>query len=97
MAGSTRQRSQIYVTCRPIFSGQNAQVRKTKKIKELIKGKGSLRPLLRDIGETRLVEILRDLLESRTFESEFCAKKEFPHLFRLSPLRDAHPTQGIGS
>ncbi len=83
-------RREVYLLCRPIFSGSNAQVRKLKKVKELVgNSKVALAPLLRDIGEAKLIEILRDLLESRTFESELRAKVEFPELFRPSPFRDA--------
>jgi hypothetical protein len=65
-------------------------VRKLKKVKELVNNsRKSLKPLLRDDGETRLVETLRHLLESRIFESELRAKVEFPDLFRPSPFRDA--------
>src|SRR5438105_1726251 len=79
----------VYVLCRPIFSGINAQVRKLKKVKELVNNsRNSLQPLLRDIGEAKLVRILRYLLEGRIFESELRAKVEFPDLFRPSPFRD---------
>jgi hypothetical protein len=88
--GLDNSRRQVYLLCRPIFSGNNAQVRKLKKVKELVeKSKTSLRPLLEDIGEAKLVEILRNLLENRIFESELRAKVEFPDLFRPSPFRDA--------
>jgi len=88
MLSSDYYRRRAYVLCRPIFSGSDAQVRKTKKVKELVnKSKNSLEPLLRDIGKARLVEILRSLLENRIFESELRAKVEFPDLFRPSPLR----------
>lgn len=86
MEDSPRRR--VYVLCRPIFSGTNAQVRKLKKVKELVsKSRKSLQPLLREIGEARLIEILRDLLENRIFESELRAKVEFPVLFHPLPFR----------
>ena len=80
----------VYLLCRPIFSGNNAHIRRHKKIKELLnKSKEPLRPLLEDIGEERLIEIVRSLLECRIFASELRAKVEFPDLFRPSPSRDA--------
>lgn len=82
-------RLRVYVVCRPIFSGNEAHVRKLK-VKELVNNnKESLGPLLQDIGETKLIETLRGLLEDRIFESEPRAKVEFPELFRPSPIRDA--------
>lgn len=90
MGDSARHRRRIYLTCRPIFSGVNAQVRKQRKIKELVnKSKKSLQPLLRDIGEAKVIEILKSLLEKRIFESELRAKVEFPDLFRPSPFRNS--------
>jgi len=86
---SNDSRRRVYLLCRPIFSGNNALVRRHRKVKELVNGNGSLKPLLKDIGEARLVEILRDLLENRIFESELKAKVAFPELFRPSPIRDA--------
>ena len=84
---ATRRR--VYVACRPIFSGHDSRVRRARKVKELVNNsKKSLEPLLRDFGEQTLINILRDLLEDRIFESELRAKVVFPELFRPSPLRD---------
>ena len=83
-------RRRVYVDCRPIFSGDNAQVRKKMKIKQLIRAsKGPLAPILKDMGEAKVVAIAQDLLENRVFASEPRAKVEFPTLFRSSPLREA--------
>ncbi len=84
---STAQRRRIYIHCRPIFSGVNAQVRKKKRIKELVDGSNaSLQPLLNDIGQKQVMKILQSLLDSGIFASETRAKLEFPDLFRPSFL-----------
>ena len=91
MAESTKtaKRRRVYVHCRPIFSGDNALVRKPKSIKTLVdSNRASLQPLLNDKTEQQVMDILRHLLERRIFESEICAKVEFPDLFRPPSLRD---------
>lgn len=82
-------RRRVYVHCRPIFSGATAQVRKKKKIKDLVCGSwASLQPLLNDIDKSRVIDILQSLLEARIFESEARAKTEFPDVFSSSSIRD---------
>ena len=91
MAESTRTatRRRVYVHCRPIFSGDNALVRKKKDIKSLVDGnRSSLQPLLNDISEHEVMDVLRYLLERCIFESEARAKVEFPDLFRPPSVRD---------
>ena len=48
----------------------------------------SLRPLIKDFGDNKVIDIARILLEGRIFESELRAKIEFPELFLSSPARD---------
>lgn len=87
---SNAEKRRVFVLCRPIFSGENARVRKLKKVKEMVNSsRKSLSPLLNELGEAKLVEALRSLLENRIFESELRAKAEFPDLFRPSPSRHA--------
>ena len=90
MVTSPQHKRRVYVLCRPNFSGDNALVRRPKKIKELLhKSKKSVRPLLQEIGEAKLLEIVKSLLEGRVFETELRAKVEFPELFRPAADRDA--------
>lgn len=78
----TAQRRRVYIHCRPIFSGVNAQVRKQKKIMELVnKNAASLQQLFNDIGQKKVIKILRYLLDKHIFEAEARAKVEFPDLF----------------
>ncbi|KAF2193164.1 hypothetical protein K469DRAFT_285515 [Zopfia rhizophila CBS 207.26] len=77
----------VYVLCRPIFSDNNAQVRNLKNVKELVNNsRKSMQLLQRDIGEAKLVEILRYMLKSRNFEPKLRAKVEFPDFFRPLPF-----------
>lgn len=83
-------RQRVYIHARPIFSGNNAQLRRRKKVVELVQAyKVTLDPLLEELGESRLVDILRKLLEDRVFESDLRAKAEFPGLFSPILARDA--------
>ncbi|KAF6814843.1 ubiquinol-cytochrome-c reductase cytochrome c1 [Colletotrichum sojae] len=84
------ERQRVYTTCRAIFSGNAALLRKPKTVrKELINNQKPLEHLFHEFGEARLTEIARQLLESRIFESDLRAKVEFPDLFRTSALQDA--------
>ncbi|ROT43664.1 hypothetical protein SODALDRAFT_355886 [Sodiomyces alkalinus F11] len=73
MAESSPGDQEIYCLCRGIFSGQAAEMRNPKKIKNL------------SFGERKLVLNLKRLLEARIFESDTRAKAEFPALFPASP------------
>lgn len=87
---SLEDRRQVYRTCRAIFSGQKAQFRKDKIVRKvLLDNKASLKALFERYGEDTLVEIVRQLLEDRTFASELKAKAAFPSLFHTTPERDA--------
>jgi hypothetical protein len=89
MEHTTVQRRRVYLACRAIFTGQNALVRKPKKIKELVEEhRRSLKPLIQDIGINKVTEILRTLLEGQIFQSELKAKLQFPELFCSTPGRN---------
>ncbi|KAI1209798.1 uncharacterized protein F4807DRAFT_90313 [Annulohypoxylon truncatum] len=76
----------VYLACRAIFAGDKAQLRRPKKVREeIVKRPWALGSLTHDLGIEKVVEILRDLLERRVFESELKAKVEFPELFHSSP------------
>ncbi|XXH02984.1 hypothetical protein Hte_009374 [Hypoxylon texense] len=90
MVHKIADRRRIYLACRAIFAGDKANLRKPKKVREEIEKRPSvLGPLNRDLSIEKVVEILRDLLERRVFESELKAKIEFPELFFSSPTQDA--------
>ncbi|KAI1772566.1 hypothetical protein F4818DRAFT_424788 [Hypoxylon cercidicola] len=90
MAHQIADRRRVYLACRAIFVGDKAQLRRPKKVREEIEKRPSaLGSLNRDLGIEKVVEILRDLLERRVFESELKAKVEFPELFLSSPRQEA--------
>lgn len=90
MTYTSNERQRVYTTCRAIFSGNAALLRRPKKVRnELIKNRKPLESLFNEFGEPKLTDIARQLLESRIFESDLRAKVEFPDLFRTSPLQDA--------
>lgn len=90
MAYQIADRRRVYLACRAIFAGDKAHLRRPKKVREEIEKRPSaLGSLNRDLGIEKVVEILRDLLERRVFESELKAKVEFPELFVSSPRQEA--------
>jgi len=89
MAHPLADNQRVYLTCRPIFAGNNAQLRKLKKIRELVdEHKSSISHLIKDFGAEKVVDILKSLLERGIFQSQVKAKIEFPELFQSSPARD---------
>jgi hypothetical protein len=87
------EKRRVFLAFRSIIVGQNAQLRKAKKVREVVQQhQSSFGPLLRDYGLNRVVDIIKALLEDRIFESELKAKIAFPELFQLSPARDVQRT-----
>lgn len=90
MAYSAVDRCRVYLACRPIFAGNNALLRKLKKIRELLlTHQKSIQPLIQDFSIEKVADIVKILLEKRIFQSDVKAKIEFPELFHSSPARDA--------
>ena len=76
----------VFLVCRAVFTGDKAKIRQLKKVRRVFEAhRAQLRPLTAALGEDRAIEIVRDLLERRIFESDFRAKLEFPDLFRSDP------------
>lgn len=89
MPHSSADKRRVYLACRAIFAGNNAQLRRPKKIRELVDAhESSLSPLIRDCGANKVLDILKSLLEQGIFQSQVKAKIEFPELFQSSPTRD---------
>ncbi|OHE97565.1 hypothetical protein CORC01_07180 [Colletotrichum orchidophilum] len=90
MSYSNEDLERVYCACRAIFSGTDAQLRKKKKVREvLIKNRGSLTLLFASFGEEKTILMSQFLLENRAFESDLRAKVLFPSLFESTPQRDA--------
>lgn len=89
MQHSCPDKQRVYLACRAIFAGSYAQLRKPKKIRELVHAhKSSFPSLIRDYGVEKVLDILKSLLEQGIFQSQVKAKIEFPELFLSSPTRD---------
>ncbi|OTB00697.1 hypothetical protein M426DRAFT_65441 [Hypoxylon sp. CI-4A] len=88
MAFTKEEKRRVYLACRPIFTGDKAQLRKAKKVREEIVKRPQALVSVNDFTIEKVVEITRDLLERRVFESELKAKVEFPELFYSSPAQE---------
>jgi len=86
---SSSDKRRVYLACRTVFAGPNAQLRKPKKVRELIEvHRSAFSPLIKDFGLEKVTEIILILLNGRIFQSELKAKIAFPELFRTTPSRD---------
>ncbi|TDZ33037.1 hypothetical protein C8035_v006166 [Colletotrichum spinosum] len=76
------ERQQVYLACRSVFYGHNAQPRKPSKVHNvIIRHKASLGPLVEDLGEAKVVNIIHHLLKDKIFRHEERARAEFPGIF----------------
>ncbi|KAF8540206.1 hypothetical protein BDD12DRAFT_880863 [Trichophaea hybrida] len=86
MAYSSADGRRVFLTYRTVFTGPHAQIRKSKKVREVIEQhRGSFKLLIKDFGFDKIADIVKTLLDQRVFESELKAKIAFPE---LSPARD---------
>ncbi|KAI8633610.1 hypothetical protein F5Y19DRAFT_246414 [Xylariaceae sp. FL1651] len=91
MASTEAEIIRVYLACRAIFSGNKALLRKQKAVRKVVEQRSeALRPLTNDLGKSKVVLILQDLLAGRIFESENRARIAFPKLFHSSPEQDTY-------
>lgn len=91
MAYSSADGRRVFLAYRTVFTGPHAQIRKSKKVREVIEQhRGSFQTLIRDFGFDKVADIVKTLLDQRVFESELKAKIAFPELFQTSLARDVH-------
>lgn len=80
----------VYLHCSSIFSGANAQVRRVKKISQLLeKHKASIKILTKEFTLPAVAAIAKELLEEQIFESLPRAKLRYPELFQPSETQEA--------
>ncbi|KAL9614420.1 MAG: hypothetical protein Q9167_001091 [Letrouitia subvulpina] len=80
----------VYLHCSSIFNGANAQVRRVKKISQLLeKHKASIKILTNEFTLPAIAGIAKDLLEQKIFESLPRAKLRYPELFQPSETQEA--------
>ncbi|PQE27762.1 ubiquinol-cytochrome-c reductase cytochrome c1 protein [Rutstroemia sp. NJR-2017a BVV2] len=89
MAHSLADRRRVFLAYRTVFTGPQAHIRKSKKVREVIEHhRTSFQQLITDVGFDKVVDIVKVLLDQCIFESELKAKNAFPELFQTSPTRD---------
>lgn len=84
------EKRRVYLATRAIFTGEKAMLRRQSKIRnEITKRSVAMASLTKDMGLQKVLDISRELLEKRIFESNLKAKVEFPELFQSSLEQDA--------
>lgn len=80
----------VYLHCSSIFSGANAQVRRGKKVNQLLEQhKNSIKILTKEFTLPAVAAVAKELLEERIFESLPRAKLSYPELFQPSETQEA--------
>lgn len=80
----------VYLHCSSIFSGANAQVRRAKKVSQLLeKHKASIKILTKEFTLPSIAAVAKELLEEQIFESPPRAKLRYPELFQTSEAQSA--------
>ncbi|KAK4691661.1 hypothetical protein P7C71_g5383, partial [Lecanoromycetidae sp. Uapishka_2] len=80
----------VYLHCSSIFSGANAQIRRAKKISQLLqKHKASIKILTKEFTLPVIAAAAKELLEEQIFESLPRAKLRYPELFQQSETQEA--------
>ena len=80
----------VYLHCSSIFSGADAQVRKAKKISQLLqKRKASIKVLTKEFTLPAIAAVAKQLLEEHIFESLPRARLRYPELFQPSETQEA--------
>ena len=80
----------VYLHCSSIFHGANAQIRRQKKITQVLsKHKDSIKILTDDFSLDAIVTVAKALLDEQIFQSKFRAQLHFPELFQPSETQEA--------
>ena len=83
----------VYSHCSFIFTGTNAEVRKLKKVKNiLLLNKASIREFLDEFGLENVSVVAKKLLKERVFQSLRRAQHRFPDLFQRSDAGEVDGT-----
>ena len=79
----------VYFHCSSIFTGTNAEVRKLKKVREiLLKHRASIGSFIDEFGLENISAVAKKLLTERVFESSRRAQRRFPEFFESSEAED---------
>ncbi|GBF64437.1 hypothetical protein TMEN_7143 [Trichophyton mentagrophytes] len=98
MSYSIHDQQRVFLTYRAHFGSQNFSVKKRRKIKKLVHShERSTQPLIKSLGNKKIVAILQSLLKRGIFSSESQAKLAFPSLFLTFATQTAqHSASGVG-
>lgn len=89
MSYSTAEKQRVFLACRPIFTGPQANLRKLKTIQKRIEDhEVRVRPMLPEYNLKRTAMIAKDLLQREVFKFDMKARVEFPELYVSSPARE---------
>lgn len=88
MAARVLSQRLVYLHCRSLFDGANAQLRKEKAIRRILQAhKTSIPVLSRDFSLEVIYPVAKQLLEEGIFESTAKARLRFPELFETTPAQ----------
>jgi len=82
----------VYLALKDIFRGGDAQLRRLKKVRELIQkhqNRASVRDLIQAHNIDNVCNVAKVLLDHQVFESTLKAKIRFPEVFEVSPAQSA--------
>lgn len=80
----------VYLHCSPIFKGANAQIRKQKKVTQVLcQHKQSIKILTNEFPLEAIATVAKGLLDEQIFESLPRAQLHFPELFQPSETQEA--------
>jgi len=82
----------VYLALRGILQGENAGLRKLKKVKKIVEkyqNQADIKNLAREFKLESICQVAVDLLKDRVFESTLRAKARFPEVFEVSPTQTA--------
>lgn len=92
MTKNTPDERLVYLALKDTFRAADAQIRKAKKVRELVQKAqqhGDVRDLIEEHHFDNVCNVVKVLLEQQIFESTLKAKMRFPELFEVSPAQSA--------
>ena len=92
MANNFPDERVVYLALKESFKGADAQVRKAKKVREIVqKAQNNIdvRDLIQQHNIENVCSVTKTLLEQQIFESTLKAKIRFPEVFEISPAQSA--------
>lgn len=80
----------VYLHCASVFKGDRAQIRKLKKVTEVLtRYRKSIKTLTNEFSLATIAPVAKALLDREVFASEARAKLHFPELFQPSETQEA--------